>query len=170
MINKHKSNKIKENSNTVRHLNNRTDHRHSKSCCDQSSPARRTMRSQLPGGRLNIKMQSYQYRDSHVEDKMVLSLTWESPYLGKTVFILRWGPWPNLQMSCSSSHYNSFEDRAPVDEICWWRIPKVVQFLTKYLAQTLNYRISMNVEILRALKFMSWLKFSNERSLSSRVL
>ena len=44
MINKHKSNKIKENSNTVRHLNNGTDHRHSKSCCDQSSPARRTMR------------------------------------------------------------------------------------------------------------------------------
>ena len=45
MINKHKSNKIKENSNTVRHLNNGTDHRHSKSCCDQSSPARRTITS-----------------------------------------------------------------------------------------------------------------------------
>ena len=44
MINKHKSNKIKENSNTVRHLNNGTDHRHSKSCCDQSSPARRTIK------------------------------------------------------------------------------------------------------------------------------
>ena len=43
MINKHKSNKIKENTNTMRHLNNGTDHRHSKSCCDQSSPARRTM-------------------------------------------------------------------------------------------------------------------------------
>ena len=43
VINKHKSNKITENSNTVRHLNNGTDHRHSKSCCDQSSPARRTM-------------------------------------------------------------------------------------------------------------------------------
>ena len=43
MINKHKSNKIKENSNTVRHLNNGTDHRHSKSCCDQSSPARGTI-------------------------------------------------------------------------------------------------------------------------------
>ena len=42
MINKHKSNKIKENSNTVRHWNNGTDHRHSKSCCDKSSPARRT--------------------------------------------------------------------------------------------------------------------------------
>ena len=38
-------------------------------------------------------MSSYQYRDSHVKDKTVsltvLSLTWESPYLGKTVFILR---------------------------------------------------------------------------------
>ena len=43
VINKHKSNKIKENSNTVRHLNNGTDRRHSKSCCDQSSPARRTI-------------------------------------------------------------------------------------------------------------------------------
>ena len=43
------------------------------------------------GGRLNIKKSSYQYRDSHVEDKTVsptvLSLTWESPYPGKTVFI-----------------------------------------------------------------------------------
>ena len=49
-----------------------------------------------PGGRLNIKMLSYQYRDPHVKDKTVsptvLSLTWESPYLGKTVFILRRGP------------------------------------------------------------------------------
>ena len=68
-----------------------------------------------PGGRLSIKMSSYQYRDSHVKDKTVsptvlsltwesptvLSLTWESPtvlsliwessYLGKTVFILRRG-------------------------------------------------------------------------------
>ena len=44
MINKHKSNEIKENSNTVRHLHNGTDHRHSKSCCDQSSPARRTIK------------------------------------------------------------------------------------------------------------------------------
>ena len=48
---------------------------------------------QGPGGRLNIKMPSYQYRDSHVKDKTVsptvLSLTWESPYLGKTVFIFR---------------------------------------------------------------------------------
>ena len=37
----------------------------------------------------------YQYRDSHVKDKTVaptvLSLTWESPYLGKAVFILRRG-------------------------------------------------------------------------------
>ena len=47
----------------------------------------------LPGGCLNINMPSYQYRDSHVKDKTVsptvLSLTWESPYQGKTVFILR---------------------------------------------------------------------------------
>ena len=44
------------------------------------------------GGCLNTKMSSSQYRDPHVKDKMVLwpSLMWESPYLGKTVFILRW--------------------------------------------------------------------------------
>ena len=49
----------------------------------------------LSGGRLNIKMPSYQYRDSHAKDKTVsptvLSLTWGSPYLGKMVFILTWG-------------------------------------------------------------------------------
>ena len=49
-----------------------------------------------PGGCLNIKMLSYQYRDYHVKDKTVsptvLSLTWEFPYLGQTVFILRWCP------------------------------------------------------------------------------
>ena len=54
------------------------------------------MHSTSSGGRLNIKMSSYQYRDSHVKDKTVsptvLSLTWESPYLGKMVFILRRGP------------------------------------------------------------------------------
>ena len=54
------------------------------------------LKSSESGGRLNIKMSSYQYRDSHVKDKTVsptvLSLTWESPYLGKTVFILRRAP------------------------------------------------------------------------------
>ena len=42
-----------------------------------------------PGDRLNIKMSSYQYRDSRVKDKTVsptvLSLTWESPYLEKAI-------------------------------------------------------------------------------------
>ena len=49
------------------------------------------------GGRLSIKMPSYQYRDSHVKHKKVsptvLSLTWEFPYMGKTVFILRQDSW-----------------------------------------------------------------------------
>ena len=31
----------------MRHWNNGTDHRHSKSCCDKSSPARRTMNAPL---------------------------------------------------------------------------------------------------------------------------
>ena len=34
-------------------------------------------------------MSSFQYRNPHVKDK---TLTWDSPYLGKTVFILRRGP------------------------------------------------------------------------------
>ena len=44
------------------------------------------------GGHLSIKMSSYRYRDPYVKDKTVtvLSLTRESPYLGKMVFILRW--------------------------------------------------------------------------------
>ena len=47
-----------------------------------------------PRGRLNIKMSSYQYsfRDPHIKDKTILSLTWESSYLGKSVFILKRGP------------------------------------------------------------------------------
>ena len=40
---------------------------------------------------LNIDMSSYQYRDPHVPET-VLSLTRESPYLGKTVFMLTRGP------------------------------------------------------------------------------
>ena len=50
------------------------------------------------GGHLSIKMLSYQYRDSHVKDKTVSSLTWESPYLGKMIFILRGGPDYNDEM------------------------------------------------------------------------
>ena len=65
------------------------------------------------GGCLNMKISSYQNRDPYVKDKtvspIILSLTWDSPYLGKTVFILRRGPGnprfhiqvPNLQTSCS---------------------------------------------------------------------
>ena len=59
-------------------------------------------------------MSSYQYRDSHVKDKTVsptvLSLTWESPYLGKTVFILRRGPdhktisWPHCTLGLHWVH------------------------------------------------------------------
>ena len=69
-----------------------------------SSYPQTTVGGRLKGGRLNIKMPSYQYRDSHVKDKTVsptvLSLTWESPYLGKTVFILRQGPDSILNLIC----------------------------------------------------------------------
>ena len=53
------------------------------------------LENKYPGGRLKIKMSSYQYRDSHVEYKTVsptvLSLIWEFTYLGKMVFILKQG-------------------------------------------------------------------------------
>ena len=56
-------------------------------------------------------MLSYQCRDSHVKDKTVsstiLSLTWESPYLAKMVFILRWGPGDYPQENATGFH------------ICW---------------------------------------------------
>ena len=53
--------------------------------------------SMPPGGHLNtcMKMLSFQYRNPHVKDKTasrLLSLTWESPYLGRTFVILRLGP------------------------------------------------------------------------------
>ena len=43
------------------------------------------------GGCFNIKISSYQYRGIKYKtvSPTVLSLTWESPYLGKTIFILR---------------------------------------------------------------------------------
>ena len=48
------------------------------------------------GVHLNIKMLSYQYRDSHYKDKMASRLFYmfimEIPILGKTFFILRRGP------------------------------------------------------------------------------
>ena len=66
------------------------------------------------GGRLNIKIPSYQYRDSHVKDKTVsptvLSLTWESTYLGKTVFILRRGPVSLVDRSPGVSSRQFFYD------------------------------------------------------------
>ena len=43
-----------------------------------------------PGGRLNMKMLPYQYRDPQVKDKPVYNL--EIPTPGKTVFILRRAP------------------------------------------------------------------------------
>ena len=48
---------------------------------------------QGPVGRLNKKDGLIRYGDSHVKDKTaVLSLTWKSPYVDKTVFILRQDP------------------------------------------------------------------------------
>ena len=80
MINKHKSNKIKENSNTVRHLNNGTDHRHSKSCCDQSSPARRTIMYGCPWHQRTFKLDLKSVTDGSCyccsADLCEVTLTW----------------------------------------------------------------------------------------------
>ena len=48
--------------------------------------------SPLPGSCFNIKMSSYQYRDPQDDLPAVLSLTWETPYQGKMVFLLKQGP------------------------------------------------------------------------------
>ena len=77
VINKHKSNKIKENSNTVRHLNNGTDHRHSKSCCDQSSPARRT---------INV----------HIDSQGPLLLTWINFNPSMTSYYIHYNVWDEI--------------------------------------------------------------------------
>ena len=79
--------------------------RHSYLCTDL-----RYLIASIPasGGRLSIKMPSYQYRDPHAKDKTVLtvlSLTWKSPYLGKTVFILRQDP------GCDSEKCRSVQRR-----------------------------------------------------------
>ena len=50
-------------------------------------------------------MSSYQYKDHYVKDKTVLSLKWESPYMGKMVFILRQGPGFMLDRSKSAGKY-----------------------------------------------------------------
>ena len=85
MIIKHKSNKIKENSNTVRHLNNGTDHRHSKSCCDQSSPARRTM---IQGIKLVLRcrLTSIGFPIIKMRRSHDVSSLYGNPYTGETAF------------------------------------------------------------------------------------
>ena len=86
---------------------------------------------QTAGGRLNIKKLSYQYRDPHVKDKdgltTVISLAWGSPYLGKTVFILRQGP-GNL-----ASH--------PGEKEIWFSVILV----TKIMCYSSNLKQKMNV-------------------------
>ena len=77
---------------------------------------------------LNIKMSSYQYRDSHVKDKTVLrpsTLIWESPYLGKRVFILRRGlEWLTVRSLCMTPQVGSYDvDRGCTCEVlkyCSW--------------------------------------------------
>ena len=91
MINKHKSNKIKENSNTVRHLNNGTDHRHSKSRCDQSSPARRTI---TPFSECVMIVCYYSWQTHIHIDNLYSNVwnIWKVPFMVKDV-IFTWLSW-----------------------------------------------------------------------------
>ena len=82
-----------------------------------------TWRCKKTGGHLNIKMPSYQCRDSHVKDKTVsptvLSLTWKSPNMGipipgKDSIYIETGPRVSGAMACSSTapalvEYSSFK-------------------------------------------------------------
>ena len=85
-----------------------TDHGRGICECRQCDPIKCAACSRHSRGRLNIKMLSYQYRVPHVKDKTVsptvLSLTWESPYMGKTVFILRRCPGWYHGVRKSTSH------------------------------------------------------------------
>ena len=89
------------------------------------------------------KMLSYQYMDSHVKDETVsptvLSLTWESPYLGKTVFILNQGPGTHRHL-CGSIELHgagaqrdhgvtqgqvlSLKDLHVADDVGLWLVPE----------------------------------------------
>ena len=62
-----------------------------------------------PRVRLNINKSSYQYRDFYVKIRRsqgrLISLTWESPYPGKTAFILRRGPSGDKQHNTPPQRY-----------------------------------------------------------------
>ena len=65
----------------MRHLNNGTDHRHSKSCCDQSSPARRTIK------RVSNETYVKSYIDAFVQDRgMPIAITF-SHFTPKCVYL-----------------------------------------------------------------------------------
>ena len=78
-----------------------------------------------PGGRLNIKMSSYQYRDPRVKDKVVsrrLIFDMGIPCLGKTVFILSQcpgrltNPLDSRWLIYPGSSQNFLLDSLPYDE------------------------------------------------------
>ena len=56
-------------------------------------------------GRLNIKVSSYQYRDTHVKDNMVISI-----YLGQMVFLQKRYPWLDASFSILLLYYSHLHD------------------------------------------------------------
>ena len=73
----------------MRHLNNGTDHRHSKSCCDQSSPARRTI----------MQAHAVKRKDRHVDESVIhgctlviiftISVAVNEEYVVKMIYIIQ---------------------------------------------------------------------------------
>ena len=120
------------------------------------------------GGRLNIKMSSYQYRDSWVKDKTVsrtvLSLTWESPYLGKTVFILRRGPDAHViefaeWVAAIDKFPFSFVNSEPKITSLWsliWRWMKTSNGLWDFSGCCLRYRVTDRTDGKSGYSSISW--------------
>ena len=110
-------------------ISERSDH--SKSIFFAASRLREVWRSE-PRHDININIPSYRYRDPRVKDKTVsptvLSLTWESPYLRKTVFILRRGS-DVLQLIEASSFY-TIVTQEKWYQIVYWNI---MSYIYKYI-------------------------------------
>ena len=127
MINKHKSNKIKENSNTVRHLNNGTDHRHSKSRCDQSSPARRTI----------IILDGWSKLQQFLTSIARTQVWYLSVIYAKSFFHWIIGSVPyNTMVECSFAKLTDYHQTA---EILYWDSVQTMEMKTIYWIKVLEW-------------------------------
>ena len=88
----------------------------------------------------------------------VLSLTLESPYLGKTVFILRWGPGPHLNIKTVFSRYRNFH----------YEYKMVVRL--SYIYNGNSYTGKMTSLYWASTQVMSYLKILNLQCISCAAL